>query len=268
MSYDKKISCQFPGLVVMAIDDSGSMADSMPGTSDAKCKWVERYTGHIFDELLARSSDVKSNGVVIKPRYYLDVIEYGSSIQFWGSPGMDIKAAVEKFTNDGNSLKLGGLLGGTDAQAAFQKAYEFLKQAVNDEKFRNSFPPLLLHLTDGLSQTDAKSIAEKIMQLSTNDGNVLIVNAFIGTETSLNYKGPDDFPGYVDISEAGPSADNIKLWEMSSVAPQCIVENLKAQGIFPNFRDGARLFFDVRTKEMLKNVLQTVSSMGASRMAR
>lgn len=268
MPNEKKISCQFPGLIVMVIDDSGSMDDKLAGTSDAKYKWVERYTGHIFDELLARSSDVKGNGVVIKPRYYVIVIKYGGSTQLWGSPGMDIKTAVEKFANDGNSLKLGGLLGGTDTMTAFEKAYEYLKQAVTDERFRNSFPPMLLHLTDGLSQTDAKPIAEKIMQLSTSDGNVLIVNAFIGTETSLSYQGPQDFPGYVDVAEAGPSTDNIKLWEMSSVAPQCIVENLKDQGIFPNIRDGARLFFDVRTKEMLRNVLQTVSSMGASRMAR
>jgi len=126
---------------------------------------------------------------------------------------------------------------------------------------------MFFHLTDGMSQTNAKPLAEKIMQLSTSDGNVLVVNAFIGTETSLNYKDPDDFPGYVDVSEAGPNKDNIKLWEMSSVAPECIVANLRAENIFPNFRDGSRLFFDVRTKDMLKHVIQVIGSMG-SRMAR
>ena len=96
---------------------------------------------------------------------------------------------------------------------------------------------------------------------------MLVVNAYIGTQTSLNYQGPEDFPGYLDVSEAGPGNDNIRLFEMSSVAPDCIVDNLKAEGIFPEFRSGARLFFDVRTKEMLKHVIQVIGSIG-SRMER
>ena len=51
---------------------------------------------------------------------------------------------------------------------------------------------------------------------------------------------------------------------MSSQAPDSIEANLKADGIFPKFRSGSRLFFDVRTKDMLKQTIQVVSSMGAS----
>ena len=105
------------------------------------------------------------------------------------------------------------------------------------------------------------------MDISTNDGNVLMVNAYIGTQTSLSYTGPGDFPGYIDVTEAGPSDDNIHLFNMSSVAPDSILDNLKADSIFPKIRPGSRLFFDVRTKDMLKNCLQVVGSMG-SRMAR
>ena len=43
MSYEKKISRQNPGLIVGVLDDSGSMQDNLPGTSDPKYKWVERY---------------------------------------------------------------------------------------------------------------------------------------------------------------------------------------------------------------------------------
>jgi len=34
-------------------------------------------------------------------------------------------------------------------------------------------------------------------------------------------------------------------------------------GIFPQLREGARLFFDVKTKEMLKHVIQVVGSIGS-----
>jgi hypothetical protein len=263
MAHEQKISRDKPGLIVLLIDDSLSMRDNMLGTNDPKFKWVERYFGIILDALLSLSSDMKGDQVVIKPRYYIHVITYGSSTRLWGTPEMDIKTAIEHFSNGGNSLGLGGLLSGTNAKGAFQEAYNYLQQALATDRFRESFPPMLFHLTDGESQTDAQPEVQEIMQLSTNDGNVLVVNAYIGTQTSLNYKGPEDFPGYLDVSETGPSQDNIRLFEMSSQAPEAIEDNLKADGIFPQFRSGSRLFFDVRTKEMLKNVIQVIGSIGS-----
>jgi hypothetical protein len=267
MSYEKKVSRQFPGLIYLVLDDSSSHGDNLPGTTDPKFMWDERYTGIIAKDLLVKSSEAKNGTIVVKPRYFLHTILYGSSPQLWGSPHMDIEAFVQKYTQEGNSLGLGGKLGGTDAAAAFQMALDGLRQAVADPKFKDSFPPMLLHLTDGESQTDAQPAADQIRQLATSDGNVLIVNAYIGTQTSLNYKGPDDFPGYLDASEAGPSQDNLRLFNMSSIAPDTIQQNLINEGIFPKFRPGARLFFDVRTKEMLKHVIQVVGSIG-SRAAR
>jgi len=263
MNYEKKISRAEPGLIVFVIDDSGSMEDDLPGTSDPKYQWVERLAGVILKELLARSTELKGDTAQIKSRYFIYLIVYGSNAQIWGTGEMDIQATVEKYANDGNSLGLGGKSGGTDAAAAFQKAYDYLKEAVRDQRFRKSFPPMVFHLTDGMSATDATSIAEQIKQLSTEDGNVLIVNAYIGTETNLSYKGPEDFPGYVDLSDVGPSEDNVRLFNMSSEAPACIRTNLIDDGIFPHVEEGARLFFDVRTKEMLKHVIQVVGSLGS-----
>jgi len=242
MSYEKKISRANPGLIVEVIDDSGSMSDNLPSTTDAKYKWVERYTGIILKELLARSTEIKGDGTVIKPRYYTHTILYGSSPEVWGKEGMDIQATVEQYTNSGNSLGLGGQLGGIDAAAAFQMALDFLKKAVNEERFRDSFSPMVFHLTDGMSHTDAQPVVNQIKQLSTSDGNVLVVNAFIGTQTSLSYKGPDDFPGYVDAKEASPSEDNIRMFNMSSAIPECICQNLVDDGIFPDLQRGAVCF--------------------------
>jgi hypothetical protein len=180
---------------------------------------------------------------------------------------MDIQTAVELFSNSGNSLGLGGNLEGTDTEAAFAEMLVHLKNSLASGRFQNSFPPLILHISDGESKTDATAIAEEMKRQSTADGNVLVANAYIGTQTNLNYRGPEDFPGYVDMVEVGPGEDNIRLFEMSSVVPPSIEENLKADGIFPQIRPGARLFFDVRTKETLKHTIAVVGSLG-SRMAR
>ncbi len=267
MAYEKKISRAEPGLIGLVLDDSGSMHEPLRGTSDPKYKWVERYFGIILDELMTLSSDVKGDTGVIKPRYYLTVVKYGSRPELWGSPEMDIQAAVELFSQSGNSLGLGGNLGGTDTKAAFAEMLGHLKNSLAGERFRNAFPPMIFHLSDGESRTDASAIAEEMKRQCTADGNVLVVNAYIGTRTNLSYRGPEDFPGYVDVSEVGSSPDNVWLFEMSSVAPASIEANLKATGIFPQIRPGSRLFFDVRTKDMLKHAIQVVSSIG-SRMAR
>jgi len=267
MDYKQLVSRAKPGLIILILDDSGSMADIMPGTSVPRFKYVEQYCGIILKDLLDRCTEAKGDGTTIRSRYYIYVIRYGSTAEIWGEHEMDIQKTLELFTKSGNSLGLGGHLGGTDAESAFKEAYDYLKEALSDEKFKDSFPPMVFHLTDGMSHTDASQIAEQIKGLSTSDGNVLVVNAYIGTQTNLNYKGPEDFPGYLDVSEAGQSEDNIRLFNMSSQAPETIEENLKSEDIFPQLRSGSRLFFDVRTKEMLKNVIQVVSSM-PSRMAR
>lgn len=261
--YQKKISKANPGLIQFLLDDSGSTADSFPGTTDPVFKWNERYVGIMLKELLARSTEVQGGQAKIKPRYYTSFIEYGTRPNIWNEEVMDIEATVKQYTEGDNSLGLGGLLGGTDAEAAFKKAYEILSNAVKTEKFKNSFPPMLFHLTDGLSATDATQVANKIEQLSTSDGNVLVVNAFIGTQTSLKYKDPEDFPGYTTEQEAGPSPDNIRLFNMSSEMPEAIYMNLVDDGIFPKLRKSSRLFFDVRSKEQLKNVIQVVGSIGS-----
>ncbi len=263
MPYEQKISRQKPGLVVAVLDDSPSMKETLTGTSDARYLWVSRLFGIILKELLARSTDMKGNGVVIKPRYHLLVIRYGSYPEVWGGEILNIEKAVEKYSSEGGSLDLCGGISGTDTRVALELAYDHLKHAVKEQRFKDSFPPMVFHLSDGESHTDASAVAHKIMNLSTTDGNVLLANAYIGTQTNLAYGGPEDFTGYATESEAGPSEDNLRLFNMSSSIPASIRQNLISDGIFPNLRHNARLFFDVRTKEMLKQTIQVVGSLGS-----
>ncbi len=271
MTYQRKVERAHPALIVMILDDSGSMVGSLPGTSDTRFQWVERYSGIILKELLARSMEMAGGTPTVRPRYYLDVVKYGSSVETWqngaeGDEALDIGQAAKKFTDTG-SLGLGGKLGGTDTASAFKFALQRIEKSLQKERFKDSFPPIVFHLTDGESHTDAEPTARQIMSLASSDGNVLVVNGYIGTSTQLNYKDPNDFPGYLDESEVGPSEDNLRLFRMSSVIPDTMRENLVNDGIFPAIRQNARLFFDVRTREMLKHVIQVVGS-GGSRLAR
>ena len=261
--YQKQVNRSNPGLVIFCLDDSGSTTYNLAGTNDPRFMWVALYLGIILKLLLSRSTEMRGDAATVKPRYYVHTIIYGSQPQLWGTEEMDIQTAVELYTQNSNSVGLGGKLKGTDSDAALHMVYDYARQAVASERFRDSFPPMVFHLTDGESQTDASAIAEQIKQLQTSDGNVLMVNAYIGTQTSLGYAGPEDFPGYVDVNEAGPSDDNIRMFNMSSEMPDSIRSYLVESGIFPQIRKGSRLFFDVRTKDMLQHVIQIVSSVGS-----
>lgn len=271
MPYERKVERAHPALITMILDDSGSMSTPLPGSGDARYQWVERYAGVILKELLARCMEVAGDTPTVKPRYYLDVIKYGSNVEPWqnGSNGdaeLDIGQVAQKF-GDSGSLGLSASLGGTDAAAAFKFAQARIEQALQKDRFKDSFPPIVFHLTDGESHTDAEPVAQQIASLSSSDGSVLIVNGYIGTSTQLNYKGPNDFPGYLTEQDVGSSPDNLRLFRMSSVVPSTMRENLINDGIFPAIRENARLFFDVRTKDMLQHVIQVVGS-GGSRLAR
>ena len=70
MSYERKVERAHPALIMMILDDSGSMSSSMAGTTDARYQWVERYSGIILKELLARSTEMSGDGTpIVKPRY-------------------------------------------------------------------------------------------------------------------------------------------------------------------------------------------------------
>jgi hypothetical protein len=263
MAYERKVERAHPTLIQMILDDSGSMSSTMVGTSDTRYQWVERYAGTILTELLARSTDVSGANPTVRPRYYLDVIKYGSTVEPWSSEELDIGEAATKFDAAKGTFGLGGNLQGTDTALAFQTAYDRLQVMINKERYRNSFPPMIFHLTDGESHTDAEAIARQASALATTDGNVLVCNAYIGAQTDLEYTDHRDFPGYVTEAEVGSNGDNLRLFRMSSVVPETIRQNLISDGIFPALRQDARLFFDVRTKEMLKHVLQVVSSGGS-----
>jgi hypothetical protein len=263
MPYDRNVERSHPTLIQMILDDSGSMKLPMPGSPKPRHEWVETYAAMILTELLARCTELMASGPVIRPRYFLDVIKYGSHPEPWSTEELDIGAAAKQFGAQKSSFGLGGKLEGTDTSEAFRVAHDRLQAMINKPTFRDSFPPMVFHLTDGESQTDASASAQKMMALSTSDGNALVVNAYIGTQTNLTYTGPADFTGYVAESEVGPNEDNLRLFRMSSVMPETIRQNLVNDKIFPNIRAGARLFFDVRTHLMLQKVLAVVGSLGS-----
>ena len=255
--YRMKASRAHPALIIIIIDYSRASL-SLTETSDSLGEWMERYITIILKELLARSTEVLGESHRVVKRYYLNVIKYGGSLEAWNGEELDIEEAVNRFADAKGSFGFHGRFGGTGAMAAFQTTFLLLQNALNKERFKNSFPPIVFHMTTSGSTAAEESMAQQIKSLSSSNGNVLIVNSCIGTSTALNYNGPDDFPGYLIEQEIGSNPDNLRLFRMSSIIPHSIRQDLIDDSIFPAIRKNARLFFDVRTREMLKHIIPVV----------
>jgi hypothetical protein len=142
--------------------------------------------------------------------------------------------------------------GGTPMCEALTKAAEAAVAWADSHP--NSYPPTILHLTDGDSTDgDPENIASALRQISTNDGECLLFNIHVSTQKGEPFKFPN--------SDAG-LPDNAKLlFRMSSVLPLHVTklaidkgyrlaENAHGFMFNANPKDIAN-FFDIGTRPKL-----------------
>jgi hypothetical protein len=270
MPYFRRVSVKNPGLVVVLLDDSKSMRLPMAeGPQDTpKFKLVERSLRAMMDVFMERCLTETRSGSIYRPRYFVQIVAYGADLHpvtDKPEPVADVYDRLSRINPDAFELGEIGLLGNektTDSARAFGFALERLAEAVAGP-FAHSFPPLLFHLTDGRSQTDAEACASKIRELGTDDGRVLIVNAHIDAATHLAYAKSAEFAGYVAEDEVGMVDYVRRLFRMSSPVPRSLHTYLQL-GPFPCLRPESRLFFDARNADMIGHVLAVTGSVGAT----
>ena len=78
---------------------------------------------------------------------------------------------------------------------------------------------MLINVTDGdATDGDPEPVAQEIMALATNDGNVLIYNAHLSEMSAM----PVQYPS--EESEVPPDEYAARMFRMSSVFPDQVVE--------------------------------------------
>ncbi len=232
MSYTAEISRTNPACFLFLIDQSGSMADSFPGEKRKKSQGVADALNRMLQNLVIRCA--KEEGV--RDYFQVGVIGYGHTVgpAFVGPlAGRDLvpiseigttPARVEdriKKVDDG----VGGLMdqsirfpiwfdpienGGTPMCQALEQARLLLKEWVGQNP--NSFPPVVIHITDGESTDgDPKTAMSSLAKLETDDGNVQLFNIHISSNPLAT---PITFP---DSAESLPDDYARKLFNGASV---------------------------------------------------
>lgn len=245
--YRQEISRKNIGCVVFVLDQSGSMHDPSGGNGPPKIQMLSRAVNRFIRELTMeclRGED--------KPRHFFDVGLIGYCTDAEGRPlvgpafqgalaGRDLVSVVDLFDNpfrvdlrevddgDGGLIKKKSYVW-YDPAAQFgtptMTALDYAKRVVAGwvAAHPESFPPIVLHITDGEpTDGDPEPAAEALRSLSTDDGNVLLFNCHLSERSDP----PLLFPAYeFDI----PGVDSARLFRMSSLLPEKCLANARAKG--------------------------------------
>lgn len=266
MPHTKMITRAHPSAIVLLVDQSGSMADFWGGESgQRKSDQVATILNRLLQELTIRCA--KGEGI----RHYFDVavIGYGGQVApaLGGNlAGRDLVPIVDigeyplrveertRKVDDG----VGGLIeqkvrfpvwfearatGGTPMCAALEYARKLLAGWIAQHP--DSFPPIVLNITDGESTDgDPRPAAMALTALSTTDGHVTLYNAHISALSSKAVVFPDQPTGLPDVYAE-------VLFEMSSRLPHVALVNATAKG--HQLSDGARGFvFNAQPTELIE----------------
>ena len=197
---DKQWSSATPGLLIILLDQSGSMLNDYEGTT--RTKFATLAVNKVIDNIIQKNFD----GEAPKNRCFISVIGYNHNVKELCSGWLkDLDAnplryeSLKKKTPDG----AGGIVevevkqpvwvepinkdGATNMLGAFKLAKELAEKWMADNT--GGPAPVIINISDGVPYYDGKDprecmretvkLASEIMNLSNNDGNVLIFNAQI-----------------------------------------------------------------------------------------
>jgi hypothetical protein len=256
MPHAAEISRAAPSCFLFVIDQSGSMEDAFAGASAARSKAQE--LADVINRLLQTLVTRCARGEEVHDYFEVGVIGYGDTVgpvlqgPLAGRDFVRISelafnpALLEQRTrriSDGD----GGFVddsyqfpvwidpvhvGGTPMCEALRRAKAALDVWV--AAHRSSYPPTVVHITDGES-TDGEpsSVAAAIRSLSTLDGAVSLFNLHLSSSAAqpITFPGPD---------AALPDDFARALFEMSSVLPARLRREAGVEGYRVN--DSSRGF--------------------------
>jgi len=226
-----------PALIIYLLDVSKSMNEQLDGRP--KIDHVSEALKGILGTMVKRST----KGEVISKRYRIAMCAYSEAPH-------DILGGVISI----DELALKGYpqltaQSSTNAASAFRWARDLLRHEL--PKTKECPAPLVCHLTDGAhTGEDPAPIAGEIMQMSNDDGNVLIENIYVGPALTAKPLGDArQWPGLFSVDEiVNPHAAH--LFEMSSRLPETYAALLAEEGY--NMKPGCHMLIPGTNQELIR----------------
>jgi len=164
--YEIEATSKTPAFIIYLLDVSASMRTNMGGKQ--RIDVVADALQAAFQQMVFRST----KGSRIQPRYRVALYAYSDKV--YDVPG-GVKTIDQMAQLGIPELKT---LRTTDTAEAFRKAKKLLEQELS--QLGGCPAPLVCHMTDGeYTGDDPESVVKEIMQMTTDDGSVLVENIFI-----------------------------------------------------------------------------------------
>ena len=244
------IGTENPGSVIILLDQSSSMSDSFgEGT---KAEEAAKAVNRIIYEIAVACQDRET----IKDRVYVGVIGYGGDKEERFAVLVDGMISelyetplrmetYEKLVPDG----AGGYVkkpfdypvwiepaavNGTPMEAGFGAAVTSAERWI--EEHPDSFPPIVINITDGKPNdpTASEDAARALMDLQSNDGPVLVLNAHIADPSGSGASNQIVLPSSTaEIQGVADSQYAAWLFNLSSELPETMINKAKEVGFTP-----------------------------------
>lgn len=216
--YSELLSSHNPGFLVILLDRSASMGQKYSDGS-TKAEKAAQAVNKLIEEMLVECRE----GLIFKDRCHLLVIGYGSKVEVLLN-GLMSSISKEKKVLASNDEEEDMWIepqnsGTTPMHEAFQKAYAFVERWLETEQHKNCFPPIVINITDG--EPDQMDLvyeqAQELKTLSSTDGNTIILNAHISTDSKNTEEKQNLLP-----SHSQQLSDDYEkfLFEISSILPE------------------------------------------------
>ncbi|MEM7180676.1 MAG: vWA domain-containing protein [Spirochaetota bacterium] len=248
--YTAEINRGNPALLLFLFDCSYSMSEKYGDSDMTRGKYLAKICNESIDQVILSCE----KGDEIRGYFEIGIIGYGegtkdllaidSIINLANNPKKIIKGEfdgvqidrpiwIEDPTEQAN----------TDMKAGFEKAKSILEDWV--EKHPLSFPPVLIHVSDGQWTSDSPVDTAVDIQnnVKTEDGGVIIMNIHISGDS----KGAIVFP----TQQPGSDKHQNGLYEMSSILPEQFLK--RAQELYPDTGNEARAYmFNAQPDDLSK----------------
>ena len=250
--YSQEISRQNKALFLFLLNQSFSMEEPFGSSGNRKCDglasainvWLQNMTILSSGEegikdwmdvgVLGYRTDAEANPIIESALQGASADRPAVSIAQLGTNPARIDTKIQHIPDEqtGKMIEVPAEVpvwidpmaeGGSPMCHVLYRAHETLNEWIG--RHQNSFPPIVVNITDGRSQDgDPTSYAEAVRELSTNNGNVLMMNCHLSTTTA----DPLLFP----TGEKGlPDELAWVLFRTSSVLPEPFHRYAVAEGI-------------------------------------
>lgn len=248
--YSAEISRENPTLIMFLFDCSYSMSEKYADSGMTKGQYLAKIANESIDQLVLSCE----KGDELRSYFEVGAIGYGdgkydllpvqSILQIAENP-------VKMISSEMDGVKIDRPIWiddptkyvNTDMLAGFQYALDILSDWVIDHK--TSFPPVLIHVSDGEWTTDSpvKFVQKMQTDVFTDDGNMIILNIHISDDSKKTLTFPDQEPKGSEHQKG--------LFNISSVLPDSFLK--RARELYPGVAAGARGYmFNAQPSDLSK----------------